>query len=267
MIGTDFISTIIRATFLSARVKAEQTKVVSLFLVAPFERGKTSLVLKNQSGEPVVVSDVSGMGILEALLQNQKATHVVINDLSAVTGHKETVSRLTIAILNGLAEEGIYKIAIPRMQHLDLSGRRVGVIACCVPSLVNDQRSWWIRSGFLSRMLVLKFDHSIKLQNAIMESIKAGRIMRETMKSFKIPEYPVKVNYPDKYSRRIMQFAKSLARHTEEVGYRKQKQLRGLAGGHALLRPCNWKRGTSIDHREVDFIHDALPFLENGQDI
>jgi hypothetical protein len=266
MIGDEILSQLLRATFLSARVKAEDTKVVSLFLVAPFERGKTSMALNNRANDAIVMTDASGMGLLEALLQHQKATHIIVNDLSAVTGHRETVSKLTISILNGLAEEGTFKIAVPRMQHLDLTGRKIGVIASCVPSLVKDQRAWWIRSGFLSRMLIAKFDHSVKLQNEIMDAISRGKSATKII-PYKFPDYPVPVSFPEKIARRIKKIATTLARKTEEVGYRKQKQLRGLMGGHAILRGCDWKKGATVSPRDIDFLYDALPFFEEGKEL
>ncbi len=268
MIETHLLAEIVKSALLSARVKIEQAKVTNLFIVAPFERGKTSLVLENSGPQKegdlnvIVLTDVTGMGILEALTLNQKATHVIINDLSAVQGHKEHVSHLTMAILNALAEEGTYKIAVPRMQHLDLKGRTVGVIACCVPDSVSDKRSWWYRSGFLSRMLILRYDHSTRLQLKIMRNIRDDKLEQKTNLLY-IPEFPVKVSIPKKESSEIMEVATAIVKETNtgEVGYRKQKQLRGLVGGHALLRGCNWKKGTTVNRTDVDFLEKALPFF------
>ena len=205
MLNVDTVSKIIRATLLSARVRAEQIKVVSLFLVAPFERGKTTMVLKNKAKDSVVVTDISGMGMLRELKDHPNATHLVVNDLTAVSGHRESVAKLSMTILNALAEEGSFTIAVPNMQDLNLQGRKVGIIACCTPKLVDDQRSWWIRSGFLSRMLVLRFDHSKKLKKAIMSAIENGHKENDP-KALRVPDFPVKVSFPSLSRER---FAKS----------------------------------------------------------
>src|SRR5207245_1010054 len=67
-----------------------------------------------------------------------------------------------------------FNIAGRKLAELDVRGRRVNVIACCVPEVVADRRNWWYKSGFMSRLLTLKFNHSLHLQLAIHKAIQNG---------------------------------------------------------------------------------------------
>lgn len=263
MIGTELLSKLIRSVILSGRVKRTDINPVSVFLVAPVERGKTTLILENSGHEPVVLTDVSGIGLLETLQQNKDATHVLINDLTCVGGHKQSVATLTISILNSLAEEGTYKIGLPRMLHLDLRGRKVGIIACCTPSLYKDNRRWWKQSGFASRLLVIQYDHSEELKLRILKAISNDNGVEEEKKStsppiFKIPAAPIYVLIPEKESAQILEISNQVAGYHEEIGYRKEKQLRAIACGHALLR--TWKN-PCVNQLDVSFLRETIPFI------
>lgn len=264
MLSDEILSKIIRSAVLSAKVICPQTFPVSLFLIAPIENGKTSLALQNSGPKPLVLSDVSGIGLLEALYAEKTVTHVVMNDLAAVSGHKSSVSKLTISILNGLAEEGCYKIGLPRMGHLDLSGRKVGVIACCTPDLVDDNRQWWKRSGFNSRVLPVKYAHSINLQIRILQSIANGDDSNGSGKVLHVPEANIRVRIDKPEAQAILQISQQVARYHNEIGYRREKQMRSMAAGAALLR--TWKNAR-VGKTEIDFLYQAIPFFMQGQEI
>lgn len=265
MLADELLSKIIQSAVLSAKVICPETYPLSLFLIAPIENGKTSLAIQNSGPKPLVVSDVSGIGLLEALYQEKTVTHVVVNDLAAVGGHKASVSKLTISILNGLAEEGCYKIALPRMGHLDLVGRRVGVIACCTPDLIDDNRTWWRRSGFASRVLSVRFAHSLSLQLKILQTIAGnGAGPSSNPRILRIPEVSIRVTINKSEAQNILQISQQVAKHHGEIGYRRQKQMRSLAAGAALLR--TWKR-PQVSRKELDFLVECLPFFTQGQEI
>jgi hypothetical protein len=263
VIGTIVLSKIVRATILSTRVDGHGLMPVSIFIVAPFEHGKTRLALENAAPETLILTDITGMGMLEALQINPNATTMIVNDLSAVTGHRASVNKLTISILNALAEEGSYKIAMPKMAHLDLRGRRVNVIACCVPDVVQDNRSWWHRSGFMSRLLTVRFEHSISLQIAVHKNIQNGG-HEEKPGVLHIPLASIKVEFPEKESNELALLSQRIYSAYKETGYRKHKQIRSLAAGHALMR--GWKN-VKIEQADVQFIEECLPFLIEGSKI
>lgn len=263
MLADEVLSKILRASILSAKVICPETFPVSLFLVAPVENGKTSLALQNAGPKPLVLSDVSGIGLLEALYQEKTVTHVIINDLAAVSGHKNSVSKLTISILNGLAEEGCFKIALPRMSHLDLAGRKVGVIACSTPELIDDNRTWWKRSGFASRVLTVHFKHSLGLQLRILQSIANGE-SSDIPNVLKVPQVMIKVTIPKPISQDILQISTQIAKYYGEIGYRREKQIRSLACGVALHR--TWKKPV-VNKKDIEFLSEAMPFFMQGKEI
>jgi len=59
MIGDNVLPGIIRSTILATKVDALGTMPPSLFIVAPFEHGKTRLVLENSGEEALVVTDLT----------------------------------------------------------------------------------------------------------------------------------------------------------------------------------------------------------------
>jgi hypothetical protein len=260
MIGVSILPEIIRSTILSTRAVAKGTMPVSIFIVAPFEQGKTRLALENCAKDSLILTDLTGIGLLEALQTSPQATTVIVNDLSVVTGHKENVNKLTISILNALAEEGTFKIAMPRMSHLDLKGRKVNVIACCVPEVVNDRRNWWYRSGFMSRLLTVRFEHSVSLQMLIHSSIENGNHTEKNVELLKVPQLPIEVHFPLEVSNKISNLSSRVYKEYGETGYRKHKQLRSLAAGHALLRPGGWKN-PQVNDSDIDFLKATIPFL------
>lgn len=264
MLASEHIGKLIRASILSAKVKRPDIKPVSAFLIAPIESGKTSLALRNAGAKPLVVSDVSGIGLLEALYQEKTVSHVIINDLAAVSGHKSSVSKLTISILNALAEEGCYKIALPRMGHLDLSGRHIGVLACCTPDLVDDNRTWWKRSGFTSRVLPIRYNHSLSLQIRIKQAIANGHKETQTAVLLKVPEASIFVGIQKREAMQLLIISDQIAKYYGEMGYRREHQVRALACGLALMR--TWKK-PSVTQTDVDFLHDSIPFFTVGMEL
>jgi hypothetical protein len=266
MIGTTILPDIIRSAILSTRVIAQGVMPVSLFVIAPFEHGKTRLALENKGAdnESLVLTDLTGIGLLEQLQMNPLATTVVVNDLSVVVGHRQSVNKLTMSILNALAEEGSYKIAMPKMAHLDLRGRRVNVLACCVPDVVSDKRNWWYRSGLMSRMLQVKFEHSIALQLKIHKAIQDGSEQNIQPNELHVPQIEVPVDFPVTISSELAALSAKVYEAAGETGYRKHKQIRALAAGHAILR--TWKH-PHVDRSDTEFIEKCLPFLIDGAKI
>lgn len=261
LIHTELLANFLRSVILTGRVARTDIFPLSIFIVAPVERGKTSLMLENSGDDPIVLTDFSGIGLLETLSQNKEATHIMINDLTCVTGHKHTVAALAIAVLNGLAEEGSYKIGLPRMSHLDMRGRKVGIIACCTPDLYRDNRRWWKQSGFASRLLVIQYDHSEELRIKILNGItnNNGRQQNKTTQHIlQIPKISLYVDIPRKEAEQLLVLSQKLSVLEKEIGYRKLKQLRALACGHALLR--NWK-SASLNQKDIEFLNDIFPFL------
>lgn len=257
LLNTEFLERAIRSAVASAMILRSDATTVSLMLVAPIERGKTSVALRAAKGPVLILSDISTMGIAERLMQHQTVTHIVINDLTAVMGHRHSVSTLTVATLNAIAEEGLFSIALPKSEKMTFNGRRCGVIACLTPDMLDDKRQWWTRSGFASRTLVLRFDHSIDLVSQIRASIQndTGKKKPETSVPLKIPGGFVHIS--PAAAKEIAGISSDIAHYLGEAGYRKQKQLRSLACGHALLRGSRM-----VASRELAFLDELRAYTK-----
>lgn len=267
LIHTERLEEILKSAILSAKVSRSDVSPVCIFLVAPPERGKTSVAL-SVADTSLVLTDCSAVGLLETLKANPMATHIILTDLMSVSGHREQVKQLTISVLNALAEEGTYKIAMPNMAHLDLGGRRVGIIACTTPNQLTDQRVWWVRSGFASRLLILEYDHAPSLVMQILQSIARhdGKV-KPSQKKLPLPEKCVHVQIAPREAQDIMSLALHLSKRNQELGYRKQKQLRSLACGHALMPGRSW-HNAKVNRADVEWLHSIAVFMngdENGQ--
>jgi len=209
------------------------------------------------------LSDLTGMGLLHAIKSNPEAATIIINDMTAITGHRGAIPKLTIAVLNALAEEGVYRVAVPGLGDLSFAGRKMNMICCLVPELMSDKRNWWHKSGFLSRVLVLKYRHSLALQMQIHESIARGQSSSMLPSStLTVPSAPIRVNIPKEIAYKIRSLAETVATELGEFGYRKHKQLRALAAGHALLR--SWKNPT-VGERDVEFLTQVLGFVRGRE--
>lgn len=262
MLHTEILEQVIRAAILSAKVKREDVNPVSLFLIAPVENGKTSLAVANSGEKTLVLTDVSGIGLLEALQQNKDVTHVVINDLAAVQGHRSSVSQLTVTILNALSEEGSYNIALPKLNYLSMAGRKVGVIACCIPEMMHDNRLWWKKSGFDTRLLNIRYMHSPQLKIEILNAIRdhdGRKTEKKNGNPLRVPEVPIYVKIPPAHAQTILDHAKEIADANSEMGYRREKQLRALCCGHRLMG--TWKAPVEVGQEQMDFLKNLFPYI------
>jgi hypothetical protein len=268
LIGTQLLEMAIKATIATGRVENSDSGPLSMLLIAAPESGKTSLV-DITCKTTKTFADITGRGIADTLKSNQEITHIVILDLVAIMSHKQTVNQYTFAILNAMTEEGLSTIAYPGSTETFAKGKR-GLIACLTLGLAKDGRNWWNKTGFTSRMLPLCFEHSATLVMKIKEAITAGHAQsaRPTSGSGELwlPDHPVTVLLPNGPSREIMHLATGVSAQLNEYmemsekekGYRRLKQFRALAKGHALLR--NPKKPV-VGKEEIEFLKQLFPYV------
>jgi hypothetical protein len=255
LLGVQLIETAVKAAILTGRVANSDTGPLSLMLIAAPESGKTSVVAKDCKST-ISFSDVTGRGLTEATKSHPEVSHFIILDMVAIMSHRQTVNNYTIAILNALTEEGLGTIAYPGSVEKFPNGKR-GVIACLTRSLAKDGRSWWNKTGFATRMLPLCFDHSPALSIQIKQSITSG-FSRPDEPAFKVPDASVNVTLQKDEATQIQLLADMKAIEFQEKGYRRLKQFRALAKGHALLR--SWRRPI-VCKADLDFLRNIMPFI------
>jgi hypothetical protein len=251
MIGVDLLRELIESVILTGKVQGVEP--VSLLLIAAPESGKTSVALSKDCKAAKPFSDVTGRGLHMIIKENREATHIVINDLVAVLSHKEAVNRYTLSQLNAITEEGITSLATPAGIETLTCGKR-GIITSLTSELVIDQRRWWNKVGFTSRMLPFFYKYPADLIVKIKDDIdlhqnNGSRTIRR--KNFPTPVKQIHVDYPENFIKHIRIMADARAMFLEEQGMRRLKQYHSLAQGHAL-----WRRRQSprVSQEDVDFI-------------
>jgi hypothetical protein len=257
LIGVELVAELVGTVLMTGHLTTD--KPVSLMLIAAPESGKTSVVSDPVLEERVLCSDATGSGICEELMTHPKVGHIIISDMVAIMAHKEVTNKRTFAILNGLTDEGLQKIALPGKSAYDFRGRCVGIV-CCIPlELVNDGRSWWMRTGFSSRFLPFCYEYSKELLLKIKKDvIISGAYERNGAQPhpFCLPDKPKSVTINDETSRKIQMLADRSAKLLAEKGLRRGKQFRSLARGHALR-----DKRTAVNGEDLDFLQRLYPYI------
>lgn len=260
LIGVETVSEFVESVIYTGRLKEPHAPLSTLLIGSP-ETGKTTIVNNRRSKAIAIFSDVTGRGLIEACKLNNEITHFVLNDLVAIMSHRQTVNRYTQAVLNALTEEGIQALAMPGGIETVADGKR-GVIACITLDLCSDGRSWWNKIGFASRLLPFGFSHSAGLTLKIKALIDQGHAKTKKEKSppeLKVPAMKIEVRLDDKYVKKIREMADMKAVELgDPTGYRRLKQFRALACGHALRRST---KRSAVGEPEIEFLTRILPYI------
>src|SRR5207245_1798715 len=108
-----------------------------------------------------------------------------------------------------------------------------------------------------------KVNHSLHLQQAIHKAIKNGE-HDERSTGLRVPLAHIKVLFDESASAALSTLSARVFQAYGEIGYRKHKQIRALAAGHAINR--TWKH-PQIEKQDIEFIEKCLPFLIEGSQI
>jgi hypothetical protein len=256
LMGFEILRKLIQTVILTGRVKDHQP--VSLLLIAPAERGKTSIALERPCKSTVALSDVTGGGLREMCKAHPEISHFVLTDFVAITSHKSFVAKGTISMLNAITEEGLQGTAYPGAVEFYQAGKRA-IIGCLTTTLAADQRQWWTRTGFASRMLPFGYDHPDALQIKIHDAISEGRFEHtEVSVPLRIPDGCIAVRYSPMAIRVIRALAEHKGKELGEIGYRRHKQYRTLAAAHAIGR--SWKKPL-VGIEDIQFIKSIDPYV------
>jgi hypothetical protein len=257
LIGMDFAVEVVQTVLLTGWLDDE--KPVSLLIIASPESGKTTAARKanvsissnNKPGDELAVTltDTTGKGLLKIIREHPKATHVILNDLSIITGHKSHVINYLFSVISALIEEGVVKTADPEgIQPYGEEGLK-GVIGCITPELVRDRRFVWNKTGLTTRMLPFFYEQGLNIR------LKAAKYHAELKdystssreKPLPMPERKMHVSISTSRKEQILELAKDVAKKLsregasrknpdyEELGYRRIIQFKSLAKANSLL--------------------------------
>lgn len=261
--GIESLSRLISAIILTGRVKG--CEPLSAFLIAPPESGKTSIVAEKQCKSVVIFTDVTGGGLLNLCKYHPEVTHIVLNDLTVITGHSKRTGNYFFSILNAMTEEGLQATAFPGAVDVyqGSTGKRA-IIGCCTIQLVSDGRHWWNKIGLSSRILPICYQQSsdliLRIQNGIKSESLDGVNPKTIQKniSLQVPEAHVIVKASKTVLDRLHFLSRIKAAEFKEAGHRRLKQYIALAKGHALLR--SWKNA-QVTEKDLQFIEEIQSFI------
>ena len=259
--GVELIQEFCETIITTGRLKPPHFPVSAL-LISHAEGGKTSIATDKKAKSIVVVTDITGRGIVEICKLNPEISHIIINDMVTVMAHRQTVNRYTQAMLNALTEEGLGAMAMPGGIEVVNNGKR-GIIACLTMELAKDGRAWWNKTGFASRFLPFAYSHSKELNLLIKEVIDHGTLKPKKKKEIQseliLPPIPVSVVYEKKFIEKIRKLADVKAKELQDpTGYRRLKQFHALVCAHALRRS---RKKPTVREEEIDFILRIFPYV------
>lgn len=254
MIGNQLIRELVETVIISGKLK--DTKPLSLILIATPESGKTQVVLERPCKAIKAFSDLTGKGIQLVLQQKPEITHIIINDMVAVLSHRQTVNKFTMSVLNAMTEEGFMSSATPNGIE-DFVGGQKGVITSLTTDLVADERNWWNKIGFVSRMLPFCYSYPENLIIAIKNGIDEGT-KEKPAKEFVTPAQLKTVKCSQEFVTKIRRIADIRSQILEEVGIRRLKQYHTLVQSHALLRNYSSPEVSQLD---IDFLGEVDLFV------
>jgi hypothetical protein len=243
MIRVKPIQNILRYVLASGRLKDE--KPLSAIIIAPIESGKTSIINKYclRAKNIFYTTDATAYGIIRDTNQLQdfrsrRLSHIVIPDLLACLGRKQTTVKTFIYFMNALIEEGVVNLntfATQLQGHVQV---KAGFITAITPDSFEDRRHQWAKIGFLSRALPVSFDYKPSTRVKILSYIQKQKHLEEELKKLRLPKKSQVIGLPLKMAREIEPYALSLrdehSQYQKVYGFRYQKQLQTLAKAIAL---------------------------------
>jgi len=256
MIGTELVREFVGTILLTGRIVGERP--VSAFIIASPEHGKTSIVLETPFPNAIDVSDATGRGFQEILKYKPEISHIIINDMTAISAHSRNVKAYSIATINAMTEEGVRSVAFPGQVEVFPNGIR-GIIACATPDLIADGRLWWNKIGLTTRILPFAYSYPgpliLSIKNAIDRHLPDGK-----PRTINVPTIPIHVLYGRNETEEVRKMAdqKSIELK-DDTGVRRLKQLHRLTMAHAILRG-DWKKCTVIEE-DVQFIRRIYPYI------
>lgn len=255
LVGMDFVTEFVESIIATGRLKRRDP--LSAILIAHPEMGKTSIVTQKTCKNVQSFTDVTGKGLIAIVQMRPELTHIVLNDLVAIMSHRETVNKYTQAMITAITEEGLQSIADPTGITTYASGKR-GIIACTTLDLSRDGRTWWKKTGLSSRMIPFAYEHSAELMIQIKDIIDGDEQEKIKPGEYRLPPKLIEVQLAEKYTKQIRTLADRKSRELGETGYRRLKQFRSLAMGHALRRS---RKRPAVNQEEIDFLIRLFPYV------
>lgn len=276
MIHTQDLEKIVALTLCSAYVKGD--KPLSLLIISDRpESGKTELV-KRFRGTPHVefATDLSGYGIKRDLakgIMTGDIRHIVIPELLQPLGKSRVAAASFVNTLAAIMEDGVMGLHTGFCKPVyDGKGEvnSVGVIGCMPrPAYTAHIRYEWLKTGFLSRWLVVTYRYSDDTVQAIFDSIDRGDYLDHETELLEMMKDKVDVELPPDVSSACQRLGivtiEEARKQGLAYGFREVRHIRSLVAANVVYERV--KEGgdrdtaTMADFQEVE----RLGYLFNEQ--
>lgn len=278
MIDTKDLEKIVALALCTAYIKGERPLSLLIISDRP-EAGKTEVV-KQFCGTPGVefASDVTGYGIKRdflAKIARGEIHHIIIPELLTPLSKGKVSSDSFTSILQVLIEDGVMGFHTGYIDGVwgnkaDLPIKTVGIIGCMPQPFFTDKvRFDWMRSGFLSRFVVVTYKYGFDSIKEIFASIKKGDYLTDDPTPLKFDGDQVEVIVPDNVATKCQRLSGEIAKEAIErglaYGFREFKHIRAMVAANVVLERV--RQGTDRaeanmkDFQEVD----RLGYLFNRQ--
>lgn len=231
-----------------ASAVAHEDNPPSILLVAKPESGKSSLISNlNHSHYTKVITDATAWGlanevVLPMIRDRIEVRLLLIPDLMTPLARGRDSAASFLAIMQALMEEGVGDI-YTKFTHLKDLDRAIrgGIITSITPWEFRVRQKRWVNDGFLSRFLVLSYDHAESTQADVLEAIRTTASTfkgNPTFRKLPLQRIPVKTD-PALFkpiTDFLPQYLAAVGLTNSAYGYRVQEHLQRLAMGSALER-------------------------------
>jgi hypothetical protein len=257
LIGTEIVEEFICTVLLTGRL--DKVSPVSAVLIAEPENGKTSIVLNRPSESALVVSRTTAKGLETILQTHREVSHIILTDLTYITGMGPRASKNLISYIMAMTEEGIRVTADPG--GINLINARKGIIACMTPAMAKDSRNWWWKHGLARRLVPFHYALSRQLVLRIKDVVmKEQDLTWRPGAELAVPKASVKVELSDLYAKAIREISDRKASQLRLLGISLLKQFIALAKAHTLMH-CRWSKA-AVSDAEIEFLRRIYPYVD-----
>jgi len=277
MIHTKDLQKIISLALCSAYVKGD--KPLSLLIISDRpESGKTEIV-KGFLGTPRVefATDISGYGIKRDLckrIMEGNLYHIIIPEFLQPLSKGKISAQSFTTTLQAIMEDGVMGLHtgfLRATSSVNLDDiKSVGVIACMPrPSYTMQLRNEWVKSGFLSRWLVVSYKYNDDTIKTIFESINKGEYLDHNTNLLELGMHKFTITIPQDVANKCYQLSMDITVEARKqgaaYGFRELKHIRSLVAACAVydkvVNKVNRDAVTINDFNEID----RLGYLFNEQ--
>ena len=285
LVGLTDVMEIVNVSLMTSFI--ENAIPVSIMLIAPSGAGKTTIIRKFLADFIHKTNDLTTSGLWNILRndQQEKITHIALEDFNPLLSHKSSVSNLTIASLLSVMADGVMRIDDGREQK-ELKHKPVGIVTGVTPDMFKDNLEKWQALGLVRRFLPVHYAYNDMTIQEAQRRVRNGTVHNKSVQSVTIPRPEKSANpkIPEEFARDIETQSMVLGNRLGVIAIVsknaqnqwKKEYIQGMGvlpmAPHIVLRTMAQARallyGRKIcDKSDVDFIVKVVGFADPMQPI